>query len=303
MKLSLLAVLLSFPAILAATTAAWADGDPCSNYRQALSYSRTKDATPVTLTLSEPKTGAEVEMRLPQNFTAVTGNLTEGAQCKLAFELLWPQMTAGGLLDDSGRRVKDRVIGDMPAWRSLTIDIGMMREAWAPWMVPARYCNERSRLGELTAMPFGLRALDDRIRWPKHRQADGSYRDMKELLSYPRNSADVFYYIHDDPDEMIRIYCPKGAPRCELQDHFRGFRTTTAFEGDDLVNWKVYRDAVRHFLATYTVRVTPPRVPADHGVHTNPSGALSACMWEMDKSIGAETLRRMGFGGRPGAQP
>jgi hypothetical protein len=296
MKLFLLAILLSFLSELADITAAWADGDPCGNYHQALAYSRTKDATPATLTLSEPKTGAIVEMRLPRNFTAVAGNLTEGEQCMLAFELLWPQMTAGGLVEDSGRRVQDRLIGDMPAWRSLTIDIRIMREAWAPWMVPAAYCEERSRLGEPAARPFGLRALDDRIKWPKHRQSDGSYRDMQELISYPRNSADVFYYIHDDPNEMVRIYCTKGVPSCELQDHFQGFRTTTLFDGDDLVNWRVYRDAVRHFLASYTVRVRPPGAPVDHGVHANASGALSACMWEMEKSIGATTLHNMGFG-------
>ena len=77
-----------------------ANEDPCANYDRALAYSRTADAALATLTLYEPKTGAEIEMKLPRNFTGVQGNLTDGSQCKLAFELMWPQMTAGGLVQD-----------------------------------------------------------------------------------------------------------------------------------------------------------------------------------------------------------
>jgi hypothetical protein len=281
--------------LLVPTAETWAQNDPCLNYYVALAYSRTKDPTPATLVLIEPKTGAEIEMRLPRNFTGIQGNLTDGIQCKIALEMLWPQMTAGGLVADNDKRVQDRLIGDMPRWRSLTIDVGLDRSPWGPWMTPNRYCRERRQLGELPDRPFGLRALDDGRPWPRHRQSDGSYQSMKELLSYPRNSANVFYFIDDDPEQMIRIYCSKGAPRCQLEDHFNGFQTTTFIDGNDLANWRTYRDAVRKFLAEHTVRVVPPRVTVDYSQHVGPPGALSACAWDMEQSIGADTLRAMGF--------
>ena len=288
-------VLLVIVALSTSTAVVSAQDDPCANYHAAMAYSRTKDATPVTLVLTEPRTGAEIEMRLPRNFTGNRGNLTDGAQCQIAFELMWPQMTAGGLVDENDKRIPDRMIGDVPALRLLTIDIFVVGEPWVPRMLASQYCQQRIQLGELSDRPFGLRAMNDRAAWPQHRQSDGRYRSMQELLPYPHNSANVFFFIDDDPEQMIRIHCSNGAPRCRLQGHFRGFQTTTFINGDDLANWRTYRDEVRKFLAAHTVRVVPPGRAADHGLHGAPSAALSACMWSMEKSVGADTLRAMGF--------
>jgi hypothetical protein len=269
--------------------------DPCVNYGRALAYSRTSDAAIATLALREPKTGAEIEIKLPRNFTGVYGNLTDGPQCQLAFELMWPQMTAGGLAQDDQKRVRDRTMGDAPVWRSLTIDVNVERRPWAHWFVPNAYCYERERGTELTDRPFGLRAFDDGHTWGAHRQSDGSYRNMKELLPYPLNEANQFYLLAEDASEMIRISCSKGAPRCELHDHFEGFLTTTFFNAEEIANWKTYRDAVRQFLAAHTVRITPPKTPVETGFHSDRQAPFGVCMRELKPIVGADTLRRMGL--------
>jgi hypothetical protein len=272
-----------------------AEQDPCANYRRDLAYSRTSAASIATLTLHEPKTGAEIEMKLSRNFTAIYGNLTDGPQCRLAFELMWPQLTAGGLTQDDHKRVQDRTIGDAPAMRALTIDVNVERSPWAHWFVPSAYCNDRRRGTEIADRPFGLHALDDGRAWPQRRQQDGSYRSLQELLPYPLNTANRFYLIAEDANEMIRISCSKGAPRCQLHDHFAGFQTTTFFNADDIENWKTYRDTVRRFLATHTVRVAPPHSPVETGLHASGQTPFGACMRELKSVVGADTLRRMGL--------
>jgi hypothetical protein len=91
--------------------------DPCANYGRALAYSRTSDAAIATLILREPLTGAEIEMKVPRNFVGIYGNLTDGPQCQLAFELMWPQMTAGGLAKDDQKLARDRMMGAMYWYR------------------------------------------------------------------------------------------------------------------------------------------------------------------------------------------
>lgn len=272
-----------------------ADQDPCSDYHRALAYSRTSDAAIATLMLREPKTGAEIELRLPRNFTSVYGNLSDGPQCKLAFELIWPQMTAGGLAQDNQKRVRDRMTGDVPAWRSLIIDVAVKRSPWAHWFVPSAYCHQRRSGTELTDRPYGLRAFDDGRAWPRHRQSDGSYRNIKELLPYPLNAANEFYLLAEDANEMIRISCSKGAPRCRLHDHFASFQTTTFFNAVEIANWKTYRDTVRQFLAAHTMRVTQPTTPVETGVHSSGQTPFGACMRELEPLVGSDTLRRMGL--------
>jgi hypothetical protein len=269
--------------------------DPCANYRRALAYSRTSDATIATLMLSEPKTGAEIEMKLPRNFTGIYGNLTDGPQCKLHFELMWPQMTAGGLAQDDQKRVRDRMMGDALVWRALTIDVTVERNPWAHWFVPSAYCHRRERGRELRDRPYGLRALDDGYPWASHRQNDGSYRNMRELLPYPLNDANNFYLLAEDASEMISISCSKGAPRCQLRDHFAGFLTTTFFNAEEIGHWKTYRDTVRQFLAAHTVRVTPPKTPVETGLHSDRGAPFGVCMRELEPIVGADTLRLMGL--------
>jgi hypothetical protein len=272
--------------------------DPCADYRRTLAYSRTANPDPVTLTMTEPQTGTEVEFRIARNFTALQGNLSDGAQCGIGFELMWPQMRAGGLVPDKDKQVRDRMIGDMPAWRLLTIDVRVERSPWASWMVPAGYCGESVRRAELADRPFGLRAFDDEIRWPRQRQADGSYRDMQELMSYPLTVANQFYYVDDDnTGRMTRISCSKGAPRCQLHGHFAGFQTVTFFNGEDIANWRDYRDAVQTFLAAHLIRSGPANIPLDPGLHGNPPPALVACMRGMAAKghIDPATMKRMGM--------
>jgi hypothetical protein len=296
MKVPLLVILAMTPLV-----PAWADDGPCASYAYALAYSRTRDASLATLTLTEPKTGAEIEMRLPRNFTANRGNLTDGEQCQIAVELTWPGMTAGGLLEERDRLVRDRVMGDVLVWRNLTIDAQVNRSPWARWFTPSAYCRLRMKRPELGDRPFGLRAFDDGTPWPRHRQSDGSYRGMRELLPYPLNSANKFYFIDDDGEQMIRISCSKGAPRCQLHDHFAGFQTTTFLNADDISNWRLYRDGVRRFLNEHTVRRKPATLEVDPGRFGNPDPAFVACMWDMQASIGADMLRRMGL--RPANEP
>jgi hypothetical protein len=281
--------------VLGTTGSLLADQDPCANYYRALAYSRTSDAAIATLTLREPKTGAEIEMKLPRNFTSVYGNLSDGPQCKLAFELMWPQMTAGGLVQDHQKRVRDRMMGDAPAWRSLKIDVSVERSPWAHWFVPSAYCHQRRSGTELADRPYGLRAFDDGRAWSRYRQSDGSYRNVKELLPYPLNAANEFYLLAEDPNEMIRISCSKGAPRCRLHDHFAGFQTTTFFSAEEIANWKTYRDTVRQFLAAHTVRVVPPKTPVETGSHSSGQTPFGLCMRELEPIVGANTLRRMGL--------
>jgi hypothetical protein len=293
-RYAVLAILLASAFILPAQ----ADDDPCANYRAALAYSRSSNADPVTLTMTEPKTGAEVEFTVARNFTAIHGNLSSGPQCRIGFELMWPQMTAGGLVPDNDKRVRDRMIGDTPAWRLLTIDVMVDRASWASWMVPAGYCGQRLRQSELAERPFGLRAFDDGRRWPKIRQADGSYRDMQELVSYPHAVANEFYYVdNDDTDRVVRISCSKGAPRCQLHGHFAGFNTVTFFNAEDLQNWRDYRDGVRSFLTSHLVRSVPAKTPPDPGLHSNPAPELVACMRDMAAKgrIDPATMNRMGM--------
>src|SRR5215217_1280167 len=211
---------------LLATGCALAD-DPCADYRRVLSYSRTADPTPVTLVLDEEKTGAEIELRLPRSFTAIRGNLSDGRQCKISLELMWPALAPGGAVPDDRRRVRDRLIGDFPAWRALTIDVSIERKPALPWAIPGGYCSARERLTEMADRPFALRAFDDQVRWPRHRQLDGSYRPIQELLGYPLNSANVFYAVDEaKTEDMVRIHCSKGAPRCSLEGQFHGLGTT-----------------------------------------------------------------------------
>lgn len=271
-----------------------AQDDPCANYGRALAYSRTADASIATLVLLEPKTGAEIEIELPRNFVGIYGNLTDGPQCQLAFELMWPQMTAGGLAQDDQKRVRDRMMGDAPAWRTLTIDVIVKREPWANWFVPSEYCYRRRNSRELTDRPYELRALDDGFPWGSHRQSDGSYRTMKELLPYPLNEANHFYLLAENTSEMISISCSKGAPRCELHDNFAGFGTITFFNADDIANWRTYRDTVRQFLAAHTVRRTPPKTPVETGVHSDRNAPFGVCMRELGPIVGPDTLQQMG---------
>jgi|1185.fasta_scaffold88616_2 hypothetical protein len=282
---------------LAAIGCAFAN-DPCADYRRLLSYSRTADPTPVTLILDEEKTGAEIELQLPRSFTAIRGNLSDGRQCKISLELMWPELAPGGAVPDGRRRVRDRLLGDFPAWRALTIDVSIERKPALPWAVPGVYCRARERLTEMADRPFGLRAFDDRIRWPSHRQLDGSYRSMQELVGYPLNSANVFYAIDEAKvEDMVRIRCSKGAPRCGLESQFRDFRTTTLFNGEDLENWRRYRDAVRDFLEQHLIRSVPAQQFPEPGLSINPSPTRVACMRDqaVQGRVNAETLRRMGL--------
>lgn len=268
--------------------------DPCANYGRVLAYSRTSDAATATLILHEPKTGAEIQMKVPRNFVAIYGNLTDGPQCQLAFELMWPQMTAGGLEKEDQKRTRDRMMGDFPVVRSLTIDVVVQRKPSAHWFVPNEYCFRRGNSRELKDRPYELRALDDGFGWGSHRQSDGSYRNMKELLPYPLNEANHFYFLSEDTSQMISIWCSKGAPRCQLQDNFAGFLTTTFFNAEDLADWKRYRDAVRQFLTAQTVRLTPPKAPIETGFHSDRKAPFAVCMRELGAIVGADTLREMG---------
>ena len=119
--------------IAASTGCALAANDPCADYRRVLSYSRTADPTPVTLILDEEKTKAEIELRLPRSYTAIWGNLSDGRQCKISLELMWPDLAAGGSVPENRKRVRDRLIGDYPAWRALTIDVSIERSPALPW--------------------------------------------------------------------------------------------------------------------------------------------------------------------------
>jgi len=236
--------------------------------------------------------------QLPRSFTAIRGNLSDGRQCKISLELMWPELAPGGAVPDGRRRVRDRLLGDFPAWRALTIDVSIERKPALPWAVPGVYCRARERLTEMADRPFGLRAFDDRIRWPSHRQLDGSYRSMQELVGYPLNSANVFYAIDEAKvEDMVRIRCSKGAPRCGLESQFRDFRTTTLFNGEDLENWRRYRDAVRDFLEQHLIRSVPAQQFPEPGLSINPSPTRVACMRDqaVQGRVNAETLRRMGL--------
>jgi len=271
-----------------------AQDDPYANYGRALAYSQTADAEIATLILREPKTGAEIEIKVPRNFVAIYGNLTDGPQCKLAFELMWPQMTAGGLAKDVQKWVRDRMMGDVQVSRSLTIDVMVEREPWAHWFFPSEYCYRRGKSRELGDHPYELRALDDGHPWPARRQSNGSYRNMKELLPYPLNEANHFYFLGEETSQMVSISCSKGALRCQLHDNFRGFLTTTFFNAEDIANWKTYRDTVRKFLGAHTVRFTPPETPVETGFHSGRKAPFGVCMRELGTIVGADTLRQMG---------
>jgi hypothetical protein len=260
-----------------------------------LAYSRTADAEIATLILREPKTGAEIEIKVPRNFVGIYGNLTDGSQCKLAFELMWPQMTAGGLAKDDQKWARDRMMGDVQVPRSLTIDVEVERKPWAHWSFPSDYCYRRRKSRELEDHPYELRALDDSRPWPAHRQSNGSYRNMKELLPYPLNEANHFYFLVEEQNQMVSIFCSKGARRCQLHDNFRGFLTTTFFNAEDIANWKTYRDAARKFLASHTVRFTQPETPVETGFHSDRNTPFGVCMRELGTIVGADTLRQMGL--------
>jgi hypothetical protein len=201
--------------------------DPCHDYGRALAYARSADPEPVHLTLEAERTGAAIELRIPRNYTAIWGNQTSGLQCRIALELMWPELTPGGIVPDSQKRVRDRMMGDTQVWRALTLDIEVERKAWAAWMTPTAYCAARRRRAELPERPFGLRAFDDGRAWPRHRQRDGSYRSVRELLPYPLDRANGFYFVDGDAQDMISISCSKGAPRCQLHDHVGELRTIT----------------------------------------------------------------------------
>jgi hypothetical protein len=290
--------LLVLAGLLLSSAGVLAADDPCADYRRVLSYSRTADPTPVTLILSDEKTKAEIELRLPRSYTAIRGNLEDGRQCQISLELTWPDLVPGGIVPDDRKRARDRVIGDFPTWRALTIDARIERAPALPWAVPGGYCDARERLAELEGRPFGLRAFDDQFPWPSHRQLDGSYRSMRELVRYPHNVANLFYAI-DEPtgENMVRIHCSKGAPRCQLGSQFHGLRTTTFFNGEDLENWRLYRDAVRTFLERHLIRGIPPREMPEPGLHINPSPTRVACMRDQAAHgrLDTEILRRMGL--------
>jgi hypothetical protein len=268
--------------------------DPCANYSRVLAYSRTSDAAMATLILHEPKTGAEIEMKVPRNFVGIYGNLTDGPQCQLAFELMWPQMTAGGLANNDQKWARDRMMGDAPVSRPLTIDVMVERQAWAHWFFPSEYCHQRVNSRELGDRPYELRALDDGFPWASRRQSDGSYRNMKELVPYPLNEANHFYFLSEDRSEMVSISCYKGVLRCEMRGGFAGFLTTTFFNAEDIANWRTYRDTVRQFLAAHTVRLIPPKTPVATGFHTDRKAPFGVCMRELGTFVGADTLRQMG---------
>jgi hypothetical protein len=224
--------------------------------------------------------------------------LSDGRQCKISLELMWPDLAPGGAVPDERRRVRDRLMGDLPAWRALTIDVSIERKLALPWAMPAGYCSDRERLTEMADRPFDLRAFDDQTRWPSHRQSDGSYRPMQELVGYPLNAANVFYAIDQaKAEDMVRIRCAKGAPRCGLESQFHDFRTTTHFNGEDLANWRRYRDAVRDFLERHLIRSVPAREFPEPGLSINPSPTRVGCMRDQAARgrVTGETLRRMGL--------
>ena len=117
---------------------------------------------------------------------------------------------------------------------------------------------------------------------------------MKELLPYPLNEANLFYFLSENSSETVSIFCSKGAPRCELHGNFAGFRTTTVFNAEDIANWRTYRDAVRQFLAEHTVRLIPPNTPLETGFHTDRKAPFGVCMRELGTIVRVNTLREMG---------
>jgi len=121
---------------------------------------------------------------------------------------------------------------------------------------------------------------------------------MHELAGYPLNIANRYYAVEEPAVEgMVRIHCSKGAPRCRLESHFHGFRTTTLFNAEELENWRQYRDVVRVFLERHLVRNVPPQELPEPGLSINPSPTRAACMRDQAAQgrVGPEILRRMGL--------
>ena len=283
-----IATLLAALALLALGIAP-AASDPCYNYARDLMYAPGRDTEVVTLILDEEKTRAEIELRIPRNFTASLGNHTSGRQCAISLELMWPSMAPAGLVPESQKRIRDRAIGDFAGWRSLTVQVNIRRSPTASWLVPAHYCTRRARFAELPDKPFKLRALDDGRKWPRHIQRDYAYRNMQELTSYPLNAANMFYFVDGDTEQMVRISCTKGAPRCQLHDSINGLETIIFLEADDLANWRTYRDEIRNFLAAHVVRHVPPASAPDPGKRPP---AVAECMREMEAIAGPKTQLR-----------
>src|SRR6476646_9442930 len=118
------------------------------------------------------------------------------------------------------------------------------------------------------------------------------------MVGYPLGIANLFYAV-DEPavEDVVRIRCSKGAPRCRLESHFHGFRTTTWFNGEDLENWRQYRDVVRDVLERRLIPSVPPQEWPEPGLSINPSPTRVACMRDQAAQghIDSETLRRMGL--------
>ena len=117
-------------------------------------------------------------------------------------------------------------------------------------------------------------------------------------MGYPLGIANLFYAV-DEPtaENMVRIHCSKGAPRCRIESHFHGFRTTTWFNGEDLEDWRQYRDVVRDFLERRLIRNVPPQEVPEPGLSINPSPTRVACMRDQAAQgrVDPEILRRMGL--------
>jgi hypothetical protein len=263
--------------------------DVCSNYARDLQYTRSSDPTPVELTIADDDHGAELSLRIPKTFVANVGNLTSGRQCQIALEVFWPDLSPAGPTEFSKRYTRDRPVGNMVDWRSLTIDVWLSPHIRPPWLVPALYCHEKSQNIEAADRPYGLRGFDDGIRWPRRRQADGSYRDLRDLTAYPLNQMNKFFFVDGPVQQMTRIDCTKGAARCTMEDTILGFEAKTFFNQDDLAHWRDYQTVVREFIASHTANAASARTSPDPGVYAKPAAAFIACMREMLEIAGPQS--------------
>jgi hypothetical protein len=134
---------------------------------------------------------------------------------------------------------------------------------------------------ELEQRPFGLRAFDNAERWPAHAQADGTYRNMQELASFPLNEADVFYFVDGSVGDMVRISCSRGAVRCEMNTALGGFDGTIFFNQQDLKDWNEIRSNVAHPIERYTIASNSSASGPRANYLFNPDPQRVACMREM----------------------
>jgi hypothetical protein len=281
----------TFSAILWLTLTACgatASDDPCENYVSALAYTRSSDLEPVELTIIDERTSAKLTIKVPKTFVANSGNLTSGRQCQIALEVFWPDLSPAGPSDFKARHVRDRLIGNMLMPRPLTILVQIERREMAKWYATSGYCGERMKWKELEPRPFGLRALDDGSHWPKHIQADGTYRNMKDFASFPLDEADVFYFVDGAVSDMVRISCSRGAPRCQMETALGGFSSVIFFNQEDLPIWRELRSKVTELVDGYTIS----KLGSEDGPHANsfynPDPRRIDCMREMLKISGKE---------------